>query len=90
MDLGAPPSTRVEDPLGPEGADSAAPELMTTSSQVFQHAATPNDILTTIPISHSLFLHPVSKALTAASIPSAPQSETCPRTDPGTLSEEVL
>ena len=63
---------------------------MSTSSQVLQCVATPNSVLTTIPISHSPSLPPASKTLTVASVPSALQSEAHPRADPGTLPEEVL
>ena len=88
--LGPPPPTGIEDLLSLEQADSDAPKLMATSSQVSQHVATPNDILATIPISHSPSPPPASKTLTAANILSAPQSQTHPRADPNTLSEEVL
>ena len=44
----------------------------------------------TVPISHLPSPPPASKTLTVASVPSTPQSGTCPRADPGTLSEEVL
>ena len=88
--LGAPPSTRVEDPLSLEGADSAMPKLMATSSQVFQHVALPDNILTTIPISHSPSPPPRLKTLIVTSVPFTPWLETCPRVDPGTLSEEAL
>ena len=37
MALGAPPPTKVEHPLRLEGAGSATPELIATSSQVQQH-----------------------------------------------------
>ena len=90
MALGAPPPTRVEDPLGLEGADSSAAELLPTSSQALQHMAMPDDIPTTVLISHSPFPPPASKTLTVASIPSTPQSGTHPRADQGTLSKEVL
>ena len=88
--LGCSTPTRVEDPLGPGGADSATPKLMATSSQALQCATTSDDILTTIPISHSPFPPPTSKTPTVASIPSTPWSEDHPRADPGALSEEVL
>ena len=42
----------VEDPLGPEGADSSMPKLLATSLQALQCTAMPNDIPTTVPISH--------------------------------------
>ena len=90
--LGAPPPTEVEDPLCPEGADSSVYKLLATSTQALQHMAMPmpNDIPTTVPISHSLSPPPASKTLTAASVPSIPQSGIHPRADPGALSEEVL
>ena len=80
----------VEDPLGPEGADSSAPKPLATSSQASQHMAMPDDIPTIVPISHSQSLPPAPKTPTVASIPSTPWSGTHPRADPGALSEEVL
>ena len=70
--MGPPLPTRVEDPLSPEGADSAMSEPLATSSQVSQCMATPKDIPTTVPISHSPHPPPVVKTPTATSIPSTP------------------
>ena len=80
----------VEDPLSPEGPDSAMPKPLATSSQVSQHMAMSEDIPTTVPISHSPSPPPASKTLTVASVPSTPWSGPHPRADPGALSEEVL
>ena len=49
--LGAPPSTRVEGPLRLEGADSAIPEPIATSSQVLQCAVMPDNIHISVPTS---------------------------------------
>ena len=88
--LGDLPPIRVEDPLSLEGADSAMPKLMATSPSALQHMAMPDDILTTVPISHSPSLLPALRTPTAASSPTTPWSESHPSTDPGVLSEEVL
>ena len=88
--LGAPPTMGAEDPLGLERADLATPKPLATSSWVLQHMAMPEDIPTTVPISHSPSPTPASQTLTAASIPSTPWSGTHPRAGPGILSEEVL
>ena len=77
-------------PLGLEGADSPTPKPLATSSQALQDMTMPEDILITVPISHSPSLPPVSETLILASVPSAPQSGTHPRAGPDTLSEEVL
>ena len=63
---------------------------MTTPSQVLQCIATPDDIHVSVLISHLPSLPLVSKSLIVASVASTPQSETQPRADQGTLSEEVL
>ena len=51
--LGAPPSTRAEDPLSLEGMDSAISTLMATSSKVSQGEVTPGHIPSIIQVSHS-------------------------------------
>ena len=66
------------------------PEPLATSSQASQCAAMPDDIPTTVLISHSPSLPPVLKTLTVASITSTPQPGTYLRADPGALSEVVL
>ena len=87
--LGCSNPTGVEDPLELEGADSAMPEPMATSLQVLQCTTIPDNIHISVPISYSLSLPPVSISPTGTSIASTPQSETHPRADLGTQSEEV-
>ena len=51
--LGTLPSTRAADPLSLEGADSAIPDLMTTSSQSSPCVVMPENIPSIIQVSHS-------------------------------------
>ena len=87
--LGALPSTRVEDPLGLEGMDSATPDPMATSSQaslgevMLEHA--PNIVQG----NHSPSQPTISKTPDMASISPSPQSWP-PRASPTGLTNEVL
>ena len=85
--LGAPLTIGAEDPLRLERPVLAMPKWVATSQQVSLWEATPHD---TIPISHFPSLALVSETPEAASVPTAPQSETHPGTDLGTLSDKVL
>ena len=88
--LGAPLSSRADDPLGLEGMDSAIPDPMATSSQAYPHVAKPESIPSIIQVSHSPSLPTMMKTPKAASISPTPQSQAPPRANPADLSNEVL
>ena len=72
--LGAPFSTRAEDPLSLEGMDSAIPDPMPISLQASLGEVMLEHIPSTVQVSHLPSPCAVSKTLDAASIPPSPQS----------------
>ena len=84
------PSTKVEDPLGLEGMDSATPDPMATSSQASPDEASSEHAPNTIQASHSSSLPAASKMPDVASISPDIQSRFPHRASPTSLPDEVL
>ena len=88
--LGAPPSTRAEDPLGLEGMDSAASDTMATSSQASPGKAMPEHAPNTVWVSNTPSPPVASKTPDMASISLCAWSPFPPRASPTGLPDEVL
>ena len=73
--LGAPPSTRTEDPLSLEGTDSAIPDPMATSSQASLGEVMLEHIANIVQVGHSPSLPTILKTPDVASISPSPQSQ---------------
>ena len=89
MALGAPSSTRPEDPFSLEGMDSATSDAIATSSQASPGNAMPEHAPNTVQISHSPSMPAASKILDVASISPGAVSIP-PRASPPGLHDEVL
>ena len=87
--LDALTSTRVEDPLGLEGMDSATPDPMATSSQASPGKALLEHTPKTIQVSHSPSPPAAPKTPNVASISPGTQAQLPSRTSPTGLPDEV-
>ena len=81
--LGAPTPHQRRRPTQHLGSRLICAQAIGHFSQALQHVALPNDIPTSVPISHSPSPPLAPKTQTVASIPSTPWSGTCLRADPG-------